>query len=256
MIGKRRGYGSDVMMPHHLPMTVIGASLLWFGWFGFNAGSALAANGLAASAFVVTQVAAAAATVSWVLTEWLYHGKPTVFGAASGCVAGLVAITPAAGFVSTVPAVIIGLAAGVICFLAVAVLKAKLGYDDALDAFGVHGIGGTWGAIATGLFASTAVNPAGADGLFYGNAGQVSIQLVGVAASWVAAAVMTFVIIKIISLFMEIRANTEQEVKGLDITEHGERGYAYQDFMAGSPITISSSSAAVQHSLAKETTLV
>jgi len=256
MIGKRRGYGSDVMMPHHLPMTIIGAWLLWFGWFGFNAGSALAADGLATSAFVVTHVAAAAATVSWVLTEWAYHGKPTVFGAASGCVAGLVAITPAAGFVSTVPAVIIGLSGGIICFLAVAVLKAKLGYDDALDAFGVHGIGGAWGAIATGVFCSTAVNPAGADGLLYGNAGQVVIQLVGVAASCVTAAVMTYIIIKVISLFMEVRANAEQEIKGLDITEHGERGYAYQDFMVGSPITTSSSNAVSHHSLAKETALM
>ncbi|MGL5513629.1 MAG: ammonium transporter [Sporomusa sp.] len=256
MIGKRRGYGSDVMMPHHLPMTIIGAWLLWFGWFGFNAGSALAADGLAASAFVVTHVAAGAATVSWVLTEWVYHGKPTVFGAASGCVAGLVAITPAAGFVSTVPAVIIGLSGGIVCFLAVAVLKAKLGYDDALDAFGVHGVGGAWGAILTGVFCSTAVNPAGADGLLYGNAGQVVIQLVGVAASCVTAAVMTYIIIKVISLFMEVRANTEQEIKGHDITEHGERGYAYQDFMVGSPITTSSSSTVSHHSLAKETTLM
>jgi Amt family ammonium transporter len=252
MIGKRKGYGTDVMMPHHLPMTVIGASLLWFGWFGFNAGSALSANGLAASAFAVTHIAAAAATVSWVLTEWLQHGKPTILGAASGCIAGLVAITPAAGFVSPIPALIIGLAAGVICFLAVAVLKAKLGYDDALDAFGVHGIGGTWGAIATGLFASKAVNPAGADGLFYGNAGQVTTQLIGVGVSWVVAAVMTFIILKVIGLFMQVRATTDQEVQGLDITEHGERGYAYQDFMTGSHIGLGSAS---QDSSAKKTTL-
>ncbi|HWR42317.1 ammonium transporter [Sporomusa sp.] len=255
MIGKRKGYGSEVIMPHHLPMTVIGASLLWFGWFGFNAGSALSANGLAASAFVVTHVAAAAATVSWVLTEWVHHGRPTILGAASGCVAGLVAITPAAGFVSTIPAVIIGLAAGVICFLAVAVLKAKIGYDDALDAFGVHGIGGTWGAIATGLFASKAVNPAGADGLFYGNASQVTTQLIGVGVSWVVAAVMTFIILKAIGLFMQVRANTDQEVQGLDVTEHGERGYAYQDFMTGSPVGFGSSSPALQEALSKKTTL-
>ncbi|MBP2634629.1 MAG: nrgA 1 [Firmicutes bacterium] len=256
MIGKRKGYGSEVMMPHHLPMTVLGAALLWFGWFGFNAGSALSANGLAASAFVVTHVAAAAATVSWVLTEWLHHGKPTILGAASGCVAGLVAITPAAGFVSTVPAVIIGLSAGIICFLAVAVLKPKLGYDDSLDAFGVHGIGGTWGAIATGLFASKDVNPAGADGLFYGNAGQLTTQLIGVGISWVFAAVMTFLIIKAIGTFMDVRATTEQEVQGLDITEHGERGYAYQDFMTGSPIGMGSSAHAMpQELVAKKSTL-
>lgn len=256
MIGKRKGYGSEVMMPHHLPMTVLGAALLWFGWFGFNAGSALSASGLAASAFVITHVAAAAATVSWVLTEWLHHGKPTILGAASGCVAGLVAITPAAGFVSAVPAVIIGLLAGIICFLAVAVLKPKLGYDDSLDAFGVHGIGGTWGAIATGLFASKAVNPAGADGLFYGNAGQLTTQLIGVGISWIFAAVMTFLIIKAIGTFMSVRATTEQEVQGLDITEHGERGYAYQDFMTGSPIGLGSSPNAMSQELVvKKSTL-
>lgn len=256
MIGKRKGYGSEVIMPHHLPMTVIGASLLWFGWFGFNAGSALSAGGLAASAFIVTHVAAAAATISWVLTEWLHHGKPTILGAASGCVAGLVAITPAAGFVSVIPAVIIGLCAGTICFLAVAVLKPKFGYDDSLDAFGVHGIGGTWGAIATGLFASKAVNPAGADGLFYGNASQLTIQLLGVGTSWIVAAVMTFIIIKAIGVFMQVRATTDQEIQGLDITEHGERGYAYQDFMTGSPIGFASSvNVAPQEIVVKKTTL-
>jgi ammonium transporter len=236
MLGKRKGYGNEAMLPHHLPMTVIGASLLWFGWFGFNAGSALGANGLAASAFVVTNTAAAAATVSWVFTEWVRNGKPTVLGAASGCVAGLVAITPASGFVSPLPAVIIGLAAGVVCYLAVAVVKAKLGYDDALDAFGVHGVGGTLGAIATGLFASKAVNPAGADGLFYGNASQLTTQVIGVAASWIFAIVATYVLVKVVGLVMPLRTSPEQEVQGLDITEHGERGYAYQDFAAGSPI--------------------
>lgn len=236
MIGKRKGYGSEIMAPHHLPMTVLGASLLWFGWFGFNAGSALAANGLAANAFVVTQIAAAAATVSWVFTEWVHQGKPTILGAASGCVAGLVAITPAAGFVSAIPAVIIGLSAGIVCFLAVAVLKAKLGYDDALDAFGVHGIGGTWGAIATGLFASKAVNPAGADGLFFGNPAQLVTQLLGVAVSVAFAAAMTFLILKFVGLFMPIRADETQEVQGLDITEHGERGYAYQDLISGTTV--------------------
>jgi Amt family ammonium transporter len=235
MIGKRKGYGSEVMLPHHLPMTVLGAGLLWFGWFGFNAGSALSANGLAANAFVVTHVAAAAATVSWVIAEWVLHGKPTILGAASGCVAGLVAITPAAGFVSAVPAIAIGLVGGVVCFLAVSVLKSKFGYDDSLDAFGVHGIGGTWGALATGLFASKAVNEAGADGLFFGNAAQFTTQLIGVAASWVFAAVMTFVLIKAIGLVMKVRADEASELQGLDISEHGERGYAYQDLVAGSP---------------------
>jgi len=240
MIGKRKGYGSEIMLPHNLPMTVIGASLLWFGWFGFNAGSALAANGLAASAFVVTHIAAAAATVSWVLVEWLTHGKPTLLGAASGCVAGLVAITPASGFVSTLPAVVIGLAGGAICFFAVSFLKAKLGYDDALDAFGVHGIGGTWGAIATGLFASKAVNPAGDDGLFFGNPDLVFTQLIGVAATIAFAAIMTFIIIKLIGVFMQVRSDEAHEEVGLDITEHGERGYSYQDVSAGSSISFSS----------------
>jgi len=239
MIGKRKGYGKEVMLPHHLPMTVIGASLLWFGWFGFNAGSALSANGLAASAFVVTHIAAAAATVSWVATEWAHHGKPTILGAASGCVAGLVAITPAAGYVSPIPAIVIGLAAGIICYLAVSIVKAKLGYDDALDAFGVHGVGGTWGALATGLFASKAVNPAGADGLFYGDPSQVVTQLIGIGISWAFAAIATFIILKVLMAFMKVRADETQEVQGLDITEHGERGYAYQDFMTGSQIAFS-----------------
>ena len=240
MIGKRKGYGTEIMLPHNLPMTVIGASLLWFGWFGFNAGSALSANGLAASAFVVTHIAAAAATVSWVLVEWLYHGKPTLLGAASGCVAGLVAITPACGFVSTLPAVAIGLAGGMICFFAVSILKAKLGYDDALDAFGVHGIGGTWGAIATGLFASKEVNPAGADGLFYGNPELMLTQLIGVVTTMAFAAIMTFIIIKLIGVFMQVRSDETDEEIGLDITEHGERGYSYQDVSAGSSIAFAS----------------
>lgn len=238
MIGKRRGYGKEPMVPHHLPMTVLGAALLWFGWFGFNAGSALGANGLAVTAFVTTHAAAAAALVSWVLVEWLYHGKPTILGAASGAIAGLVAITPGAGFVTVPSAILIGLVGGVICFLAVALVKAKLGYDDSLDAFGVHGVGGTWGAIATGIFASTAVNPAGADGLIYGNAPQVMKQLIGVGTSWVFAAVMTFIIVKVIGLFMQISADEEQEVQGMDLTEHGERGYAHQDLITGAPINL------------------
>ena len=255
MIGKRKGYGSEVMAPHHLPMTVLGAALLWFGWFGFNAGSALGANGLATVAFVTTHVAASAATVSWVLAEWLYHGKPTLLGAASGCIAGLVAITPAAGFVTVPSAIIMGLLGGVICFFAVAIAKHKFGYDDSLDAFGVHGVGGTFGAIATGFFASTAVNPAGADGLFYGNAAQVFKQLAGVGTSWIFAAVMTFLIVKAIGLFMQVKADDEQQVQGMDITEHGERGYAYQDLMTGSPLNISPISISGNEVTVKETTL-
>ena len=240
MIGKRRGYGSEVMLPHHLPMTVLGAGLLWFGWFGFNAGSALGANEIASNAFVVTHVSAAAATVSWVLAEWLMHGKPTVLGAASGCIAGLVSITPAAGFVSPLSAVAIGLLGGVICYLSVSIVKAKLGYDDSLDAFGVHGVGGAWGALATGLFASKAVNEAGADGLLFGNAAQFTNQLIGVAASILFAAVMTFVIIKIMGLVMDLRVSEAQEMQGLDLSEHGERGYSYQDLVTGSPVSFAS----------------
>jgi Amt family ammonium transporter len=224
-LGRRKGYGSAAMKPHNLPMTILGAGLLWFGWFGFNAGSALSANGLAASAFIVTHVAASAGTVAWVATEWLCHGKPTTLGAASGCIAGLVAITPAAGFVSVLSAVAIGLIGGIICFLAVTVVKAKLGYDDSLDAFGVHGVGGTWGALATGLFASKEINSAGADGLFYGNASLLTTQFIGVAVSWTVAIVLTYAILKVLSLFVELRASAEQEELGLDITEHGESGY-------------------------------
>ena len=237
-LGKRKGYGSEVMLPHHLPMTVIGASLLWFGWFGFNAGSALGANGLAANAFIVTHVAAAAATVSWVLTEWFRHGKPTILGAASGCVAGLVAITPAAGYVSATSALIIGALGGIICYLAVSSLKQRLGYDDALDAFGVHGIGGTWGAIATGIFAAKDINPAGADGLLAGNPEQLVTQLVGIAASYAFAAVATLVLLKGLSLCMKLRATPEDEAAGLDIAEHGERGYVYQDLITGTPLAL------------------
>lgn len=240
MIGKRKGWGTQAMVPHHLPMTVLGAALLWFGWFGFNAGSALGANDIAATAFITTHIAAAAATVSWAVAEWMVHGKPTVLGAVSGCIAGLVAITPGAGFVAPLPSVVIGLVSGVICFYFVTVLKTKLGYDDALDAFGVHGIGGTWGAIAVGLFASKSVNAAGADGLLYGNPDQLYLQVLGVAASWVFAAVMTFSIVKILSCFLTLRVDETQEVQGLDLAEHGERGYVSDGMIAGSPLASSS----------------
>ena len=240
MLGKRNGHGTEVMLPHHLPMTVLGAGLLWFGWFGFNAGSALAANEIAANAFVVTHVSAAAATVSWVLVEWWVHGKPTVLGAASGCIAGLVSITPAAGFVGAISAIAIGLLGGAVCFASVSIVKAKLGYDDSLDAFGVHGVGGTWGALATGLFSSKAVNEAGADGLLFGNPAQFVNQFIGVGVSCLFAIVMTFFIIKLISLFVKIRVEDSQEILGLDITEHGERGYATQDLVTGSPVTYKS----------------
>ncbi len=233
ILGRRKGYGSESILPHCLPMTVLGAALLWFGWFGFNAGSALAANGLAASAFMVTNTAAAMAALSWVFAEWLHHGKPTMLGAVSGGVAGLVAITPGSGFVGPMSALAIGLVAGIICYLAVSVLKTRFGYDDSLDVFGVHGVGGTWGALATGLFASTAVNPAGANGLFFGNPGQLLIQLASVVATWVFAAVLTTVILKAISLVTSLRVSADDEEQGLDLSQHGEDSFA--DLVIGAP---------------------
>ncbi len=227
VIGKRIGYGRDHMPPHNMTLVVIGASLLWFGWFGFNAGSALSSGGLATSAFVVTHIAAAAASVTWPFIEWIRHGKPTILGAASGAVAGLVAITPAAGFVGPVAAILIGISAGIVCFLAVVVLKNILGYDDSLDAFGVHGVGGTLGALATGLFASKAINPAGADGLFFGNSGQLGIQLVATAVSAVFSFVATLIILKAIDLVIGIRVQEEDEIMGLDLSQHNETGYTF-----------------------------
>lgn len=235
LLGKRHGYGHTAMIPHNLPMTVLGATLLWFGWFGFNAGSALGANALAANAFVTSQAAAAAATLSWVLVEWKCNGKPTILGAASGCIAGLVAITPAAGFVAPLPSVIIGLVGGVVCYFAVAVLKEKLGYDDSLDAFGVHGIGGTWGAIATGLWATTEINPDGANGLFYGETDLFLAQLISIVVAYALAVIGTYILYKLVSGIMETRASEAEELTGLDIIEHGERGYA-RSVLTGSPI--------------------
>ena len=235
LLGKRHGYGRTAMIPHNLPMTVLGAALLWFGWFGFNAGSALGANALAANAFITSQAAAAAATVSWVLVEWKCNGKPTILGAASGCIAGLVAITPAAGFVAPLASVIIGFVGGIVCYFAVAVLKEKLGYDDALDAFGVHGIGGTWGAVATGLWATTEINPDGANGLFYGETSLFTAQLISIAVAYALAVVGTYILYKIVSALMETRASEAEELAGLDIIEHGERGYA-RSVLTGSPV--------------------
>jgi Amt family ammonium transporter len=225
VLGKRRGYGKEHMAPHNLPMTVLGASMLWFGWFGFNAGSAVTAGALATSAFVVTNTATAAAALAWMVAEWIYRGKPTVLGAASGAVAGLVAITPASGFVGPLSSIIIGAGAGVLCYIAVMV-KSRLGYDDSLDAFGVHGIGGTWGALATGLFASKLINSGGADGLFFGNPGQVWIQFVAVLASWALAFFGTLVILKIIDWTMGLRVSDEDEQVGLDLSQHEERAYS------------------------------
>jgi len=225
VLGRRRGYGSHPMAPHHIPMTVVGASLLWFGWFGFNAGSALKANGLAASAFVTTNVSAATAALAWSATEWLHRGKPTVLGTASGAVVGLVAITPGAGFVDAPSALIIGAIAGMLCYFAISILKAKIRYDDALDAFGCHGIGGIWGALATGLFASKTVNPLGGDGLFFGNPAQLGIQALSVLLTIALAAVATFVILKAVGLFLPLRVTAEDEEIGLDLSQHGEDAY-------------------------------
>ena len=226
VVGKRQGYGNHTtFIPHNLPMTVLGAGLLWFGWFGFNAGSALAANALASSAFTATHLATCAATLAWVGTEWIVRGKPTTLGAASGAVAGLVAITPAAGFVGPMSAILIGLGAGVICYLAVLV-KPRLGYDDSLDVVGVHCVGGVWGALATGLFASKLVNSAGADGLFYGNPGQLLIQVIAVVVTMVFSFVISYVLFKILDATMGLRVTPEDEVAGLDITEHQETGYS------------------------------
>lgn len=225
VIGRRKGFGSTPYIPHNVPMTVTGAAILWFGWFGFNAGSALSANGLAASAFVVTHVASAAAALAWILMEGIHRGKPTTLGAASGAVAGLVAITPASGFVGPVSAIIIGGLAGVICYGGI-MLKSKLGYDDSLDVVGIHGIGGTWGALATGLFASTAINPAGSDGLFFGNPGQLWIQFISVATTMIFAFCVTFIILKAVDLVIGLRVSEEEEEKGLDISLHNETGYS------------------------------
>ncbi len=226
MFGKRVGYGSEAMPPHNLPFSVIGASLLWVGWFGFNAGSALAADGIATSAFVVTHIATAAAVLAWMFSEWLATGKPTMLGAATGAVAGLVSITPAAGFVSPLSSIAVGAGGGILCYAACN-LKARLGYDDSLDVVGVHGIGGTWGSLATGLFASTAINPGGANGLFFGNPDQLWIQFVVVAATWVFAMVGTFIILAILKTTMGLRVSEEEELVGLDLSQHNERGYAF-----------------------------
>jgi Amt family ammonium transporter len=221
----RLGYGKEHMAPHNLPMTVLGASLLWFGWFGFNAGSAVASGALATSAFVVTNTATASAALSWMVVEWMYRGKPTVLGAASGAVAGLVAITPGSGFVGPMTSVVIGLGAGVFCYLAV-LWKSKCGYDDALDVVGIHGIGGIWGALATGLFASKVINPAGADGLFFGNPAQLGIQALAVLVSVVFAFVGTFVIVKLLDGVMGLRVREDEERMGLDLSQHEERAYS------------------------------
>ena len=230
-MGKRTGFPDASMRPHNLVLSAVGACLLWVGWFGFNAGSAWNASGLASSAFVATQFGAAAATLSWLFTEWLVMGKPSVLGGISGAVAGLVAITPASGFVKPMPALLIGLAAGVVCFLMVAKVKAMFGYDDALDAFGVHGIGGTLGAILTGVFATREVNDLRGGmpmGLVDGNAGQVVNQVIASAIAWVLGIVGTLIILKIVDMVTGVRVDAQDEMQGIDLSQHGEEGYNFE----------------------------
>jgi ammonium transporter, Amt family len=224
VIGKRKGYPTTAMIPHNLTLTLLGAGLLWFGWFGFNAGSALKADGTASMAFVVTHMATAAAALSWVFAEWIIKGKPTTLGIASGAVAGLVAITPASGYVGPVSSVILGAVAGVLCYIAV-LAKSKLGYDDSLDVVGVHGVGGAWGAIATGLFASKAINAAGNDGLFFGNAAQLGTQAAAVLATIIYSLVVTLILLYIVKALVGLRVSEEDEVVGVDTSTHGESGY-------------------------------
>lgn len=236
VIGSRKKSKSTPIVPHNIPFVLIGGAILWFGWFGFNGGSALAADGLAVNAFAVTHISAASALVSWVIVETLHHDKPTLLGAVTGAVVGLVAITPAAGFVTPLSAIIIGLFVSPLCYLGVSVLKAKFGYDDALDAFGCHGIGGIWGALATGLFATKSVNPAGADGLFYGNPAQLGVQVISIIATVALSAILTFIILKVVSLFTSLRVSEKEEEEGLDFSEHGEE--AYPDFSSQEVISI------------------
>ena len=227
-IGKRKGYGSDMIVPHNVPMVVMGAGLLWFGWFGFNAGSAVAADSLAASAFLVTNAAASAAALGWLLIEWRHGGSPTAVGIASGSVAGLVAITPAAGYVTPIASLMIGFVAGVLCYFAV-YYKHKMGYDDALDAFGIHGVGGAWGAIATGIFASTLVTgEGGPKGLLEGDPGQLWIQIVAVATTAFFCFVGTTVILKLVEMVVTLRPDKDSEIIGLDQVEHRESAYNWR----------------------------
>ncbi len=221
-IGKRKGYLDEAMPPHNLPMTVLGAGLLWFGWFGFNAGSALSSGELSTMAFVTTHTGAVAATTTWMIIEWIHRGKPTMFGAATGAIAGLATITPAAGFVGPMSALVMGIAAGILCYTALNA-KSRFGYDDSLDAFGVHGVGGIIGSIGAGLFASAAIN--GVNGLFFGNPKQLLIQAVAIAVVAVYSFVLSLVILKAVDAVVGVRIDSESEIQGLDITQHGEEGY-------------------------------
>jgi len=241
-LGNRVGYPEEPMPPHSMVLSFIGACLLWVGWFGFNAGSALSAGTLATSAFVATHFAAASAVVGWVGAEWFRNGKPSALGAISCAVAGLVAITPAAGYVNPMAALAIGLIAGIFCYLMVAHVKARFGYDDSLDAFGVHGAGGTIGALLTGVFATRAINPVFKGpqgnilpvGALDGNLTQLTSQLVGVGIAWVLAAAGTLAILKFVDLLIGVRVSAEQEIRGLDLTQHGEEAYYGEEQIAAS----------------------
>jgi Amt family ammonium transporter len=224
VIGKRKGY-PDTSPPHNLPFAILGAALLWFGWFGFNAGSALSSGGLAASAFASTHMAAAAAAVAWAALDWIRTRRPTALGVISGAVAGLVAITPASGYVTPLAAIAIGLLAGAICYVAVMFMKGKLGYDDSLDAFGVHGVGGMLGALCTGLWATVAVNPAGADGLFYGGASLLLYQFIAVVGSFAYSFVLSYGLLKLVDKVVGLRVSADNESIGLDLTQHSESAY-------------------------------
>jgi ammonium transporter, Amt family len=226
VVGKRRGHGHDLMPPHNLTMTLLGAAMLWFGWFGFNGGSALASGALATSAFLATHVAAAGATFSWVLVEWKMRGKPTMLGAASGCVAGLVGITPAAGFVGPLAALFIGLAVGAVCYYGIGI-KNIFGFDDSLDAVGVHGVGGIFGALATGIFASRAINAAGADGLLLGNSTLIGVQALSILVVVLYSFSVTWILLKVLDKVMGVRVTAEEESVGLDLSQHEESGYIF-----------------------------
>ena len=229
VIGRRIGYPKITPAPHNMTYTVIGAALLWFGWFGFNAGSALAANELAVSAFINTNTATATAAMVWIIIDWFITKKPTVLGAATGAVAGLVAITPASGFVTPMGSIAIGIVVALVCYTSVAVIKGRLGYDDSLDAFGVHGVGGTVGALLTGVFATKLINSGGADGGMYGNWKQLGIQAIGVVAVIAYAAIVTLILTKVLDLIMGLRVNDEEEAIGLDNTQHKESAYTLID---------------------------
>ncbi|HMF85087.1 MAG TPA: ammonia channel protein, partial [Nitrospiraceae bacterium] len=226
--GKRKGWGADHMPPHNLPFTLLGTGLLWFGWFGFNAGSALGANGVAGSAFLATQAAAATGALVWMVVEWMHRGKPSVLGVASGVVAGLAAVTPASGFIGPFSAILIGAVAGVLCYYAVYWKGRMSYYDDSLDSVGIHGVSGVFGIIATGLFASKAINAAGADGLFFGNVGLLGTQAIMAGAIGLFSVVGTWIILKLVDAVVGLRVSSEEEQVGLDLSQHNEQAYSHE----------------------------